>query len=144
MRLRFSAATALGVWLAASAPGQAAENFNRLIQAAYFSDACRHEAAALAIAATADADALFAAFARQLATVSRAHQPDVLGEECKAPLVLLINLLRSNGIDAALAFISMRRTDAEACGQDRSCDRLCAGARPIFRSFAGAGKAKRH
>jgi hypothetical protein len=115
MRLTSLAETASLLCLTTTVLGQAASSpgstMNRLIQAAYFSDACRSEAAALDIPATVDADALFAAFARQIAA-PRSGRPDAPDNDCKAPLVLLINLLRSNGIDAALAFISMRRTDA--------------------------------
>jgi len=113
MRRKILAATTLPLWLTMTVLSQAAMNtVDRLIHAAYFSDACRSEAAALGIVATADADSLFAAFARQVAAPPGAGRPDVLGDECKAPPVLLINLLRGNGIDAALAFISMLRTNA--------------------------------
>jgi len=91
---------------------------DRLARAAYFSDACRQEAAALGIMATADADALFAAFARRFAAAALpADRPDVLypnvlGNDCQAPAVVLINLLRGNGIDAALAFSLLPRANA--------------------------------
>jgi hypothetical protein len=119
MRLKTAAAAALGLLLSATAPGHGSSDMlDRLARAAYFSDACRQEAAALGIMATADADALFAAFARRLAAAAlRAgppdvRDPDVLGNDCQAPAVVLINLLRGNGIDAALAFSLMPRANA--------------------------------
>jgi hypothetical protein len=112
MRLKASITAALGVWLFTIVPGQgSSDGFKRIAEAAYFSQACRERAATLGIAASTDADALFAAFARQLAAPHRADAPDALDDDCKVPAVLLINLLRGNGLDAALVFVSMPRAD---------------------------------
>jgi hypothetical protein len=117
MRLKALTTAALGLLLSASAPGHGSSDMlDRLARAAYFSDACRQETAALGIMPTADADALFAAFARRLAA-GRADPPDalypnVLGNDCQEPAAVLINLLRGNGIDAALAFSLMPRANA--------------------------------
>src|SRR5438128_2386972 len=142
MRLKTAAAAALGLWLSMTAPGHGSSDMlDRLARAAYFSDACRQEAAALGIMATADADALFAAFARRLAAAPRADRPDVLdpdvlGKDCQAPPVLLINLLRGNGIDAALAFSLMPRANAsgeiEPLGK---IDRVLVYVRALDRTF---------
>jgi hypothetical protein len=120
MGLKVATTVALGLLLSATAPGHGSSDMlDRLARAAYFSDACRQEAAALGIVPTADADALFAAFARRLpAAALPADPPDVLnpnvlGNDCQAPAVVLINLLRGNGIDAALAFGLMPRANAD-------------------------------
>jgi hypothetical protein len=112
MRLKDFTATALAFWLVMTFEGQAGMSIeDRLVQATFFSDACRQEAEALGIEVTSDANVLFAAFAPILATVPRpalrADWPDARNDDCKVPAVLLINLLRFNGIDAELVFASM-------------------------------------
>ena len=108
MRLKASIAVALGTWLLTIVPGQASSDaYKWIVEAAYFSQACRERAAMLGIAERADPDALFAALARQIASPHRADAPDAPDDACKVPAVLLINLLRNNGIDAALVFVSM-------------------------------------
>jgi hypothetical protein len=98
------------------APGASAQGLDdplkRLTIAAYFSQACKERAAAIEVPAAADVDLLLAVFARQVAATSRAGAPDLLDNDCTAPTMLLINLLRNNGVDAAFAFVSMLRTTA--------------------------------
>ena len=118
MRPTVPIAAVFGLLISTIAPGYgSSDTLDRLARAAYFSEACQQEAAALGVMATADAHALFAAFARRLAAAPRAERPDaldpdVLGKHCQAPPVLLINLLRGNGIDAALAFSLIPRANA--------------------------------
>jgi hypothetical protein len=111
MRLKGGIAR-VGLLLVMTAAAEAVDDpFDRIARAAYFSDECRQEALALGTFGARDADAVFAAFARQLANTQRADHPHVSADDCTAPPVLLVNLLRGHGIDAALAFISMPRTD---------------------------------
>jgi hypothetical protein len=124
MRLKVVTTAALALSLAAILHPRAAvsadgDDLNRLIQAAYFSDACRREAAALGIAPTSDAGALLASFAtlrRQLAAGPGDDPPNAQLDDCRAPVVLLINLLRGNGLDAELVFAVMAPTSASAVG----------------------------
>jgi hypothetical protein len=102
----------LTLCLAMTAPGLAATIVDiQLIRAAFFSDTCRQQAEALGITRTSDANALLAAFAglrRQ-----PANSPAVEGkrDDCSVPAVLLINLLRGNGIDAELVSATMAPAD---------------------------------
>jgi hypothetical protein len=124
MRMRLMKSTAsLVLLLFMIGPLEAAEDaFDRLVRAAYFSDTCRQEAAALGIVGATDANALFAAFARQFVKPPRPARPDELADDCQVPPVLLINLLRGHGIDAALAFISM--PSVIAAGNIRSSGKI--------------------
>ncbi len=92
----------------------------RLIRSAYFSTACRQAAEELGIHSS-DPRAITSAFARELSTWS----PDVkaeagvsrmgtlLAEDCTSATALLINVLRSNGIEAELAiFYTLRATSS--------------------------------
>jgi len=91
----------------------------RLIQATYFSDTCRQEAAAIGIPRMADAGALvatFMAFEQRGSMARAAARPDARLDDCRAPVILLTNLLRLNGLDAELAFISMMPPDSPAAG----------------------------
>ena len=121
-----AAAAALCVVAIADMPAAAAASrdaTSRLTQSAYFSDACRQEAQALGIASTSDANELltaFAAFARH----AGAGRPDLDDSDCRVPVVLLINLLRLNGVDAALAFVSMSRASADDGAPPREIDRI--------------------
>ena len=83
----------------------------RLIQATYFSGTCRQEAAAIGIPRMADAGAL-------VATFMAFEQRDSMAR-CRPPgsVILLTNLLRLNGLDAELAFISMMPPDSPAAGR---------------------------
>jgi hypothetical protein len=92
-----------------------------LVSAAYFSDACRHEAALLGIAGPAEPRFLVAAFARSMATGAPdaraergagAFDPGSGSAGCGVPAVGLINLLRLNGIAAELALVSTRPASA--------------------------------
>ena len=93
----------LALLLATTFHGQAEPTVgDRLVRAAFFSDACRQEGEALAVARSSDANALVAAFGglrRQRASASGA---DAVHEDCRVPAIVLINLLRLNGIDAEL------------------------------------------
>lgn len=95
----------LTVWLALAlafaAPAQANEAFDTLTRSAFFSDPCRQEAAALGIPPGLDADALFAAFTRR----PKASSVEPQTSACASPETLLINLFRSNGIEAELALV---------------------------------------
>lgn len=117
MRARVFVAIALGLWLvtvvrspAATSTGE--DSMKRLIQAAYFSDACRSEAEALGIAATTDASTLVTAFVAVRGLVRAAPKTDARRDDCREPVILLINLLRLNGISAELAFASNELTNA--------------------------------
>lgn len=110
--------TALALWLATSMNAQAVigtdwDIAKRLIHAAYFSDSCRQQAEALGITGTSDANALFAAFVRFARPVdTRSGVPDAQRDECGAPAVLLINVLRRNGVNAEIVFASMSSASA--------------------------------
>jgi hypothetical protein len=103
--------TVLALCLAMTASGWTARVVDmQLIRAAFFSDACRQSAEALGIARTSDANALLAAFVRL--------RPRPAGngrDDCSVPAVVLINLLRLNGIDAELVSATM----AEAAPADQ-------------------------
>ena len=93
----------LALCLAMTAPGLAATIVDtQLIRAAFFSDVCRQQAEALGIKRTSDANALLTAFAglRRQPAISPAAEGK--RDDCSVPAVLLINLLRGNGIDAEL------------------------------------------
>jgi hypothetical protein len=106
MHLKAVATTALALalgmivnpWAAARADD---DIMRRLAQDAYFSQPCRQDAERLGIPPTRDANSLFAAY------VARRRAPDAGFGDCQAPVVLLINLFRLNGVDAEIAFISM-------------------------------------
>jgi hypothetical protein len=117
MRSRVFVAIALGLWLATTVGSQAdtmagGDRMKRLVQAAYFSAACRNEAEALGIVGTTDANALVTAFVAVWGLVGVAPKTDVGHDDCGEPVVLLINLLRLNGVDAELAFVPNELTNA--------------------------------
>jgi hypothetical protein len=119
MSLKMFGSSTLAVWLVMIAHPLAAigAGWDSLIQATYFSAACRQEAEGLGIARTPDANALLAAFlARRGAASSRADRPDARHDDCNELVVLLINLLRLNGIDAEITFVSMTSTKTAADG----------------------------
>jgi hypothetical protein len=97
----------LALCLATTVPGLAATVDMQLIRAAFFSDACRQQAEALGIARTSDANALLAAFARLPRPRANAPAADAQRDDCSVPVVLLISLLRNNGIDAELVSAAM-------------------------------------
>ena len=111
------AATALMLWLAEGVTVAAAQpttsmawdEVKRLARAAYFSETCRQEAAALDVR-TSDPDALIAAvaaFAR-----GRSAMLDARTDDCKAPVVLLVNVMRINNLDAELVFTPTTQMNA--------------------------------
>jgi hypothetical protein len=110
-------ALALGMianpWTAARADD---DGLKRITQAAYFSQPCRQDAERLGIPPTRDANSLFAAY------VARRRAPDAGFGDCQAPVVLLINLFRLNGVDAEIAFIMM--TPARTAGGGVSFGRI--------------------
>jgi hypothetical protein len=119
MRSRVFIAIALGLWLATVVGSQATtrtggDSMKRLIQAAYFSDACRSKAEALGIAGTTDANAMFMAFIVIRERAGAAPKADARRDDCREPLILLINLLRLNGVDAELVFASNERKGVAA------------------------------
>jgi hypothetical protein len=110
-----------------AATGTGRGTMARLIQSAYFSGACRQEAEALGIAPTSDANELltaFATFARHVA--SSTGRVDMENSDCRVPVVLLINLLRLNRVDAELAFVSMSRASAADSASLSNIDRILA------------------
>jgi hypothetical protein len=123
MRLKAFTAAALTLWATTIADAQTATSTGRdrvqqLIRVAYFSDACRQAAEALGIARTSDPNTLFAA----LAGLGRRHpapgadRPHAQRDDCAMPVVLSINVLRLNGVDAELVLASMTPSGAAADG----------------------------
>ena len=93
----------LALCLAMTAPGLAATIVDtQLIRAAFFSDVCRQQAEALGIKRTSDANALLTAFAGLRRQPANSPAAEGKRDDCTVPAVLLINLLRGNGIDAEL------------------------------------------
>jgi hypothetical protein len=108
-----------------AATGAGRDPMARLIQSAYFSDACRQEAEALGIPPTSDANELLTAFATVARHVaSGAGRLDMENSDCRVPVVLLINLLRLNRVDAELAFVSMSRASAADSASPDQIDRI--------------------
>jgi hypothetical protein len=113
-----------------AAMGAGRDPMARLIQSAYFSAACRNEAEALGIAPTSDANELLTAFAtvaRHVASgAGRADMKnlDMENSDCRVPVVLLINLLRLNRVDAELAFVSMSRASEADSASPGKIDRI--------------------
>jgi hypothetical protein len=91
-------------------------NVTKMFEAAYFSNECRQTAQALDSAHTADAFAIFTAFAHrpQRGGAPDATAPDVARHDCLAPAILLLNLFRLNGIDAEVALVSTMPADPAA------------------------------
>jgi hypothetical protein len=124
MRLKVFKAAAFALGLGMTVHPQAAmsadgEAMKRLVQSAYFSGVCRQATDALGIAPASEASALLAAFAAirgQRAIEFDVEWPDVQHDDCAAPVVLLISLLRRNGLDAELVFASMAPNGAAADG----------------------------
>jgi len=117
-----AAAFALGLGMTAHPQGAMSadgEAMKRLVQSAYFSGVCRQATDALGIAPASEASALLAAFAAirgQRAIGFDVEWSDVQHDDRAAPVVLLINLLRRNGLDAELVFASMAPNGAAADG----------------------------
>jgi hypothetical protein len=102
----------LALCLAMTAPGLAATIVDtQLIRAAFFSDACRQQAEALGITRTSDANALLAAFAGLRRQPANSPAAEGKRDDCSVSAVLLINLLRDNGIDAELVSATMAPAD---------------------------------
>jgi hypothetical protein len=111
MRLRTfnTAAFALcAVLMHDARPSMAAEDGG--FRAAFFSDLCRQQAAALGLARTSDPDVLLAAFETYFAGAPARSSATPIGADCLAPGILLINLLRLNGLDAELVLASTQPT----------------------------------
>jgi hypothetical protein len=92
-----------------------------LVSAAYFSDACRHEAELFGILGSADPRFLIAAFGRRMATGTLDARAEVRAGSvevesgsagCSLPAVGFINLLRLNGIAVELALVSTQLAGA--------------------------------
>lgn len=128
-----------GLWLVIGQTQAAAadnrQQVNGVVRSAYFSDSCKQKVEAFGITPSPNAKALFSAFARYLAI---ANTPDSRAEflagqqmsgsrtdDCASLTVLLINLFRSNDIDAELAFVSMQSTKS-ADTSSAPADRLIA------------------
>jgi hypothetical protein len=108
-----------------AATGAGRDTMERLTQSAYFSAACRNEAEALGIAPTSEANELLTAFATVARHVaSGAGRVDIENSDCRVPVVLLINLLRLNRVDAELAFVSMSRASAADSASPGKIDRI--------------------
>jgi hypothetical protein len=100
---------------------------DRLVRAAFFSDECRMEADALGIMQTSDANALLAAFAtfrRNLPAPAASNPMNMLSGDCRMPVIMLVNLLRLNGIEAELVFASMQPADAVDGALSGEIDRI--------------------
>src|SRR5262249_1480138 len=87
------------------------------VRAAFFSDVCRQEAASLGLARTSDPDVLLAAFETYLAGAPARSSATPIGADCLAPGILLINLLRLNGLDAELVLASTQPTSETSDAQ---------------------------
>jgi hypothetical protein len=116
MRWKVVVAIALGLWPATTVGSKAdtmvsGDRMERLVQAAYFSAACRNEAETLGIVGTTDANALVTAFVTVWGLVGVAPKTSIPHDDCGEPVTLLINLLRLNGVDAELAFVSNEQTN---------------------------------
>jgi hypothetical protein len=99
-----------------AATGAGRDPLARLTQSTYFSAACRNEA---------DANELLTAFARVARHVaSGAGRMDMENSDCRVPVVLLINLLRLNRVDAELAFVSMSQSWAADSASLGKIDRI--------------------
>ena len=113
-----------------AATGAGRDIRERLTQSAYFSDACRQEAQALGIAPAPDANELLTAFAtvaRHVASSAGRQDMknlDMENSDCRVPVVLLINLLRLNGVDAELAFVFMSRASDADGAPSGNIDRI--------------------
>jgi hypothetical protein len=107
MRLRTinTAALALCAALTLPAPPSMATQDGRM-RAAFFSDLCQQQAASLGVAHTSDANALLAAFETYLVGAPLRSPVTPAGADCMASGILLINLLRLNGLDAELVLAS--------------------------------------
>jgi hypothetical protein len=139
MRSRVFVAVSLGFWLVAvtgsqAAPSNGRDSMERLIQGAYFSDACRRGAEALGIAGASDANSLFMAFIAIRARVGVAHKADPRRDGCEEPVILLINLLRLNGVDAELVLAS-KETAAVDGAPSGTTDRVVVYAPSLDRYF---------
>src|SRR5262245_66643117 len=107
MRSRAFATIAFSLSLAAiviSRADMGADDEQRLIQAAYFSAACRGEAEALGVVGATDANALVAAFIAVAGRLGFTRQSDAPRDDWGDPVVWLINMLRIKGRSAELVF----------------------------------------
>jgi hypothetical protein len=114
MRLR-AIASAIASWLLMTINAQAGSldllslwsSLSRFEHAAYFSDVCRQRAEAMGLSGMTNVDALLegiALFGRGAPDAPRALmlRDYVRRDDCDIPAILLVNLLRSNGLDAEL------------------------------------------
>ena len=141
MPWKFFGAAAAALWVVTIVDMQAAteagqDGMARVTQSAYFSGACREEAQALGIAPTPDANELVTAFATVVRHVFAQHVAsgaggqdmkknlDMENSDCRVPVVLLINLLRLNGVDAELVFVFMSPASAADDAPPGNIDRM--------------------
>ena len=128
MRLRGLVTIAIVLWPVVNLNAQAEMSTSgRLVEAAFFSVACKREAETQGVERTMDVDALLAAVAAfskyQIVSPSRGPS-DGLGDECRAPTILLINLLRLNGLDAELVLASTQPANRTNDGSSGGIDRI--------------------
>jgi len=115
---------AFASWLGitqAAAEWDAIKNF---IHAAYFSDSCRQQAESFGITGTSSASTLFAEFSALAQRVNAGGDKlNLQRDGCVNPAILLINVLRANGIDAELVFAS-RSARSAANDASKKIDRV--------------------
>jgi hypothetical protein len=79
------------------------------VSGAFFSEACRQRAAEIGLSGTTNVDVTLAAVAAFGRRLKRPGIPEVvLDDACEVPAVLLVNLLRSNGVDADVVLVARR------------------------------------
>jgi hypothetical protein len=114
MRLRALATATIVPWLLmpVDARAGAPDFYKWLVNGAFFSEACRQRAAAIGLSETTNVDVVLSAVA---AFGRRLKRPGVLevvlDDACEVPAILLVNLLRSNGVDAEVILVAGRPRD---------------------------------
>jgi hypothetical protein len=142
MAVKIIGAAALSLWPVMLAAAQPATGpHHQMLQAAYFSDECRREAEALGVVETSNAGTLVAAFShlRQHLAAQSGDWPRLEQNECRHPVVLLINLLRRNGIDGELVFVGPTTPDDESGGIERVLVYVPALRRYVDAASSGGG-----
>jgi hypothetical protein len=126
MRLRALAATAIVPWLLMplDARAGAPDLYKSLVNGAFFSEACRQRAAGIGLSETTNVDVVLsaiAAFGRRL----KPGVPEVmLDDACEVPAILLVNLLRSNGVDAEIVLVARRPRDPSDGSSEKLVQRI--------------------
>jgi len=103
-------------WLLVPADARAGDDrYKRLVNGAFFSQTCRQRAAEIGFSDTTNVDAALEAVAAFGRRPKRPGVPEaMLDDACEIPAILLINLLRLNGVDADLVEATRRpRPDSD-------------------------------